>query len=169
MQVETPALFVIGMTKNELLSLRKAFINKFTAKNLPQYRSVMGHFDFYGTNTHKGRLWEVIRPYNLVSLDFALSALAEREEVVVIWDDLHFKINNKLPKVPILTFSGTELSAILSNPSAKVLPDDIYVFDRELSFFVVLTHVSLDGFGRVCMSSLEDETVRPEFKAMLDL
>ncbi len=166
--METPALFVTAMTKNELLSLKKAFINKFTSKTLPQYRAVMGHFDFYGTNTHRGRIWEVIRPYNLVSLDFALSTLAEREEVIVTWDDMHFKINNKLPKVPVISCTGNEVVGMITDASKSNLPDDIYVFDRELSFFVVLTHVSLDGFGRVCMSSLEDENVRPEFKAMLD-
>jgi hypothetical protein len=129
----------------------------------------MGHFDFYGANTHKGRLWEVIRPYNLVPLEFALSVFAEREEVIVTWDDVHFKINGKTPKIPVLSLVGTELAEIIVGKSKTALPDDIYVFDRELSFFVVLTHVSLDGFGRVCMSSLEDKNVRPEFKAMLDL
>lgn len=144
----------------EARSIRKEFINKFIDKTLPQYRLVMNHCDFYGANTHNGCLWEVIRPYNIISFGKTLELLKEVDELLVMWDDTRFCFNGKVPKSPVLKFSGIELSKLLAEDINKLqnqraLPSDIYVFDRELTFHITMTHVTIDGLGRVCITSKE--------------
>ena len=157
-------------------ALRKDFINKFADKTLPQYRYVMQHGDFYGANTHKGCLWEVIRPYNVISFEKALETLKEYEELFVIWDDRRFCFDGNNPKTPVLKFNGIELSKLLAEDSSvkpnekRSLPIDIYVFDRELSFHITFTHITIEGFGRVCITSKEktdDFGISPAFEEFI--
>ncbi len=144
----------------EARSIRKQFINKFADKTLPQYRIVMNHGDFYGANTHNGCLWEVIRPYNIISFEKTIEILKDIDELFVIWDDVRFCFDGKVPKSPVLKFDGIELSKLLAEdcdkPKTKrALPSDIYVFDRELNFHIIITHITIDGLGRVCITSKE--------------
>lgn len=160
----------------EARSIRKQFINKFTDKNLPQYRLVMNHGDFYGANTHKGCLWEIIRPYNIISFEKAIESLKSFEELFFLWDDLRFRFDGKLPKTPILKSNGNEIAkCLIEDGLEKVnanrsLPNDIYVFDSELTFHITFTHINIEGFGRVCITSKEktdDCGISPAFEEFI--
>lgn len=157
-------------------ALRRAFIEKFVDKTLPQYRAVMGHGDFYGSNGHQGYLWEVIRPYKLISEAAALELIAQENEVFVMWDLPLRNTSRALQKSRMIKLDGADLSAYLEkttkvNDPLSFLPRNICVFDREVSFHVTFTVEYINGFGYVCLTSktnIENDGISPAFRELFE-
>lgn len=141
-------------------ALRRAFINKFADKRLPQYRAVMGHGDTYGSYTHNGYIWEVLRPYTLISFDCALELIASMPELYVTWDNS--ALRRSAVKTNLLKLSGVDLAATLRadsfafSPDRSFLPPDLYLFDEEMNFHITVTNQHISGIGRVCITSRDD-------------
>lgn len=158
-------------------SLRKTFLDKFTTKSVPQYRSVMGHGDFYGVNGHKGFLWEIIRPYKVISEKIALEIVSQKDEIFVMWDRPLRGTNRELQKTRMIKTSGLCLVNNIK-PFAderemlfRLIGSNFYVFDREMSFHVTFTGENLSGFGRICITSienLENDGVSPVFREIFE-
>lgn len=161
---------------SEAHSLRSAFLKKFTSKSLPQYRSVMGHGDFYGTNGHNGLLWEIIRPYKIILTKIALELISQKREIFVMWDKPLKETNRELQKTRMLKTVGADFVKCLKTPRMErkefdFLIYDYYVFDREMSFHITFTREYLRGFGHICLTSitdLENDGVSPAFRALFE-
>ena len=52
---------------NTACKLRKSFISKNISGSSVSYRYSMCHGDFYGTNSHRPRLWESFDNYTVIS------------------------------------------------------------------------------------------------------
>ncbi len=162
----------------EARALRRAFINKFADKRLPQYRAVMGHGDTYGNTTHNGFIWEVLRPYTLISFERALSLLGSMSELYVTWDKKPSCTKENALKFPLLKLSGSELAKTLENDrdafssERSFLPLDVYVFDEELNFHVTITNQQIQGIGTVCITSrndIGDTGISPLMSELIDI
>ena len=146
----------------EARALRRAFINKFADKKLPQYRAVMGHGDTYGSFSHNGYIWEVLRPYTLISFERALAMLRDFSELYVTWDNKSFGINDKPFKSLLLKVSGVELANAIDNERHGLLhenaflPEDVYVFNESIDFHVTFTNQNIEGIGKLCITSRND-------------
>ena len=158
--------------------LRKAFVDKFADKNLPQYETVMGFGEAYGAVVHNyGCLWEVIRPFTPISRDIAYKIIQNHSEVYVMWDRPSENLPRALQKSRMLKLESSVLAERLkertfnSRSEFAFLPDDLYVFDEAMSFFVILTHVSMPHFKNICLTSLtdlEDKGVPPLLQELFD-
>ncbi len=142
-------------------TLRRAFVDKFADKNLPHYRIVMGYGDFYGTYSHKGLLWEVIRPYKFIKRSVACKYIAQYSEVYIMWDYPLAGTSRKLQKSRVIKAKGSDVGQYLNGrrnreSDFRFLPADIYVFDKELTFHITFTRVNFYGYGNVCLTSLSD-------------
>lgn len=160
----------------EAHQLRKEFIKKFGTDSVPQYRSVMGHGDFYGANGHRGRIWEIIRPYKIISMEIALKLISEMDEVFVMWDNALHETSRILQKTRIVKTKGDILAEDLGKPRARrecfdFLPQDIYVFGRNFDYHITVTCEYLRGFGYICLTSLDnllDDGVTSAFREIFE-
>lgn len=144
----------------EACSLRRRFISKFADKNLPQYRSVMGYGDFYGTSEWHISLREVLRPCNLISRESALGLVSGYPELYVMWERPLGNTSRNLQKSRMLKLSGTALADTLKTPNLpqelSFLPKDIYVFSNESDFYIAFTDDYIKGIGGICVTSLSN-------------
>ncbi len=158
-------------------ALRRAFVDKFADKDLPQYRIVMGYGDYYGTNGHVGLLWEVIRPYKFIKRSVACDYLSQIEEVYIMWDYPIRANPRNLQKSRVIKAKGRDIASYLKKlvrPDGEFsfLPSDIYVFDSALNFHITFTHIRFTGLGPVCITSLadlKDYGINPVLQEMFDL
>ncbi len=157
--------------KKDSHRLRHAFVDKFADKGLPQYNAVMGYGEAYGSSAHNGKLFEVLRPFTLISFDVALSMLEKSEELLITWDTCAMRDNKALPRTMLISISGKVLATLLKTNS-KALPETIYAFDESLDFHITFTEMHLSAVGRVCFTSKTDlpETgISPLVREMFEL
>ncbi len=159
-------------------ALRRKFVDKFAQKDLPQYRIIMGYGDYYGTNgEHQGLLWEVIRPYKFMHRSVACKYISQIDEVYIMWDYAVKSNPRNLQKSRVIKAKGTDIARYLNRPmygsaEFKFLPNDLYVFDLEISFHITFTDINMAGLGYVCLTSLQnldDYGISPALQEMFDL
>ena len=144
-----------NLSPKESRALRREFINKFAVKELPQYSSVMGFGETYGNNTHNGYLWEVLRPYTLISFEVAQKLVSSMNEAFVTWDFRSVHNEKSMFKNPVACFAGFELVELINDIESNV-PESIYVFNESLDYHITFTNQTVEGVGRVCLTSLTD-------------
>lgn len=153
--------------RNEARSAKRAFINKFADKTLPWYKTAMGYGDFYGARPKGGFIWEVLRPYTVISRPRALELISNLKTVYITWDSgsaalLKKEYREKLPEESFISADGAELAVYLADKHAEfepdniVLPNELYVFPTDMSLHVTLTGDSLPPIGQLCITSLTD-------------
>lgn len=151
---------------------RKRFIAGFADKDLPYYRCIMGLEDCYGVSAACGFIWEVVRPYNRISFDGALAEVERRGELMLMWDKSTAKsrgaaVNGHMPRSGIIRMNGADIAFCIRDmrsfypDKSNFLPRDLYVFDNELSFFVIFTQVNDPVLGLLCMTNLPVEESEP--------
>ncbi len=145
--------------------LRADFIDKFTDKTLPFYQKALRMRRFYDGMCYMGYIWEVLKqPYDRVTREAALGLLEERAEVYVLWDVRTMKnvaqaFHYRVPKDMVIRVEGRclaeQLRADLASPSlpASFLPEDIYVFDDSLDWYIAFTHEADERGVPMCMVS----------------
>lgn len=160
------------LPKREEQRLRKGFIARFADRGLPYYRNIMGLSDCYGVSGGYGFLWEVIRPYNHISLSGALCEIENRGELLLMWDKSMEKNRRSvrrgsMPRSNVIVMNGADIAFCIRNArsfypdKSNFLPPDLYIFDRELSFFVIITAMNDPVLGCLCMTSLEVTEAEP--------
>lgn len=136
-------------------ALRRDFINKFAVKELLQYPSVMGYGETYGNNTHNGYLWEVLRPYTLISFEAAQKLLKSMNDVLVTWDFRSVHNEKSMFKAPVVCSKASLLVELINDPKSE-LPESLYVFDKSLEYHITFTNQTVEGVGRICLTSMTD-------------
>ncbi len=158
--------------------LRRAFVDKFAKKDLPQYRIIMGYGDFYGTNgEHKGLLWEVIRPYKFIKRPVACDYISKIPEVYIMWDYPITSNPRTLQKSRVIKAKGADIAEYLNGSPSRsrdfdFLPQNVYVFDPDVSFHITFTSISIAGLGNACLTSLfdlNDYGISPALQEIFDL
>ncbi len=146
--------------------LRQDFIERFTDKTLPFYQKTLRMRQFYDGMCYMGYIWEVLKkPYAIVTREAALALLSDRTEVYVLWDIRTMKnvaqaFHYKVPKDQVIRTEGAELAEQLRADFAPLseqvsfLPEDLYVFDDSLSWFLVFTHEPDERGCVMCMTNL---------------
>lgn len=151
----------------EARNAKRALINRFADKTLPWYKAAMGHGDSYGARPKGSLIYEVFRPYTVISRPRALELISELETVYITWDStsaatLIKEYRDKLPRESVIAASGTETAAYLADihaefePGNIVLPNELYVFPTDISLHITLTGDSLPPIGQLCITSLTD-------------
>ncbi len=146
--------------------LRQDFIEKFTEKSLPYYQKTLRMRQFFDGMCYMGYIWEVLKkPYAIVTREDALARLGTRDEVYVLWDIRTMKnvaqaFRYKVPKDMVIRTDGESLAEQLRADFAPLaeqvsfLPEDIYVFDDSLSWFLAFTHEPDERGNIMCMTNL---------------
>ncbi len=144
-------------------SLRQAFIEAYTDKSLPHYRKTLGLRRFFDGMCYAGYIWEVLRkPYDIVTREAALALLDEKAEVYIMWDNRTMEkvaqsFHYKVPKDRVIRMKGRELAEQLRADFAPLaenvsfLPEDIYVFDGSLTWYIAFTHEPDGNNQMMCM------------------
>ncbi len=163
-----------ALSVSDARTARRAFVEKFTDKKRDNYRSVMGHGDYYGASAYRRSLWESFGECNVISRKAALSILAEMPVVFITWDGAMENISRNLQKSRLVQLSGRDLAAVLSSNDFRnestASPEDVYVFSPDLSRYIAFTHEYVQGHGYVCLTSasnVEDPYISPAFREIL--
>lgn len=163
------------LSVSEARSKRREFIERFADGSRENYRTVMGHGDFYGASAYRRSLWESFGECNVISRKTALSILSEMPVVFITWDGASENISRNLQKSRLVQLSGREVAAVLSSNDFRhesdFSPEDIYVFAPDLSRYVAFTHEYVQGHGHVCLTSLtnaDDPYISPAFREILN-
>ncbi len=147
-------------------NLRHEFIEEFTDKTLPFYQKTLRMRQFYDGMCYMGYIWEVLKkPYAIVTRETALALLCDKADVYVLWDIRTMKnvahaFHYKVPKDRVIQTDGQSLAEQLQSDFAprsdhvSFLPEDIYVFDDSLSWFIVFTHEPDERGNIMCMTNL---------------
>ncbi len=146
--------------------LRHEFVEKYTDKTLPFYQKTLRMRQFFDGMCYMGYIWEVLKkPYDMITREAALTLLGNKAEVYVMWDirtmkNVAQKFQYKVPKDRVIRTDGQSLAeqlrvdfASLAEP-VSFLPEDIYVFDDSLSWFIAFTHEPDERGDIMCMTNL---------------
>ncbi len=146
--------------------LRHNFLETFTDKTLPFYQKTLRMRRFSDGMCYMGYIWEVLKkPYTIITREAALALLCNKAEVYVLWDirtikNVAQRFQYKVPKDMVIRTDGQSLAeqlradfASLAEP-VSFLPEDIYVFDDSLSWFIAFTHEPDERGEIMCMTDL---------------
>ncbi len=146
--------------------LRHNFLETFTDKTLPFYQKTLRMRQFFDGMCYMGYIWEVLKkPYAVVTREAALALLGTQAEVYVLWDirtmkNVAQRFQYKVPKDMVIRTDGQSLAEQLRADFAPLaenvsfLPEDLYVFDDSLSWFIALTHEPDERGDIMCMTDL---------------
>lgn len=142
----------------ESRAIRRDFFRKFGDKTAPQYRRAMGHCDFNGNSVRTQGVNNALKPSNPISLKSAIAILGKLPEVFVSWEYAPFLKEKTLRKSPLVSLSGADLAAALSrniafSASDLSVPKEIFVFDKDLSFYFFFTEEGISGVSHSCRTS----------------
>jgi hypothetical protein len=127
-----------ALTDEQSFKLRQEYIYNFVKMNSLEYNRY--------TKSSDGYLWESLIQYNIISLDEVKSSLDKLDTVLFFWDS-H-------PSLPLLYSIGKKTIFTIDHKKLiqyycdKNIPEDIYIFDKSLTWTIVLTHESQNKSGR---------------------
>lgn len=133
-------------------SIKRAFMHKFSPYD-PSRRC-----GFNGTYHEK--LSQSVFPRNVLSFKTATALLSGFPSLYVTWDENANIKKRSLKKASLMCVSGKALvdalseDGFMSNPNNSLLPDEIFVFDQALTFYVAFTSQYVQGVGNTCLTSL---------------
>ncbi len=143
--------------------LRNDFVERFTDRSLPFYQKVLRLRQYYDGMCYAGYMWEVLKkPYAVVDRDTALSLLDGKGCVYVMWDKRTMQkvaqaFQYRVPKDMIIQTDGKGLSEQLRSDlaglrgKASFLPEDLYIFDGSLEWYIIFTHEPDENNRMMCM------------------
>ncbi len=145
--------------QNEINAVMRRLINKFGDKTAPWFEANGESNDSY--------LWELLRPFTVISHDVALSLISKMKAVYLTWDSVeleHFDAEHraKLPKNRFVLTNGIGIAEYLrkaeeqTHEHSSFFPDAVYVIPADLSCFVAVTSDYLMPIGRLCITSCSD-------------
>lgn len=160
---------IVTNDKNEL---RKKFIHKFVDTNADNYKKDITTLKEYSDGMcYDGYLWDSLKAdYTQIerTMEQAMAYLKNKGNVFVMWDifskqrvPLSRILSNKYPKDTLIEIDSLELSQFISREwsedyrsDEKYLPEDIYIFDNAMNWYVIYTH---EGYDNMMKSDLNEE------------
>jgi hypothetical protein len=160
------------VTKDKNEDLRKEFIERFVDIKTQHYKNYIETLKEYPDGMcYDGYLWDSLKAdYKQTerTMEQAVEYLKNKDNVFVMWD-IYSKhrvydnriLPNKYPKDTVIEINTIELCPILEKEwgdnfftENKYLPEDIYVFDRGMKWYVIFTH---EGYDSLTKSGLEED------------
>ena len=161
MKAEVPSSLSLSQFKSsvrelpskESAILREKYIASFVDINLEFYRKNIHRLELHVDGwCYEGYLWDCLKgPTVIPFADLEALMLAAPGSVLVMWD-IHSS-----DKVPIPDYWKFHKAAILEIPATVLvrnfqhLPEDLYVFDRQFTRTLVVTHEEARNGGRLCL------------------
>lgn len=134
----------------EISIIRNKYIDKFIDIQSEYYQKYIKKKVMHSDGLcYEGYLWDCLRNPTKIKMDDILSYSSKLDIIMVFWD-IHSKdkilINNywKFDKDAIL-----QLNYKMLIDNLNYFPEDIYLFDIEYSFSLIITHEEEEG-QRIC-------------------
>ena len=141
--------------------LRRQFFKKYSNQSNPFYSASTGYGDFYGV---KGNLqiWEAFNDYKIIPMSSAIKIISSLNTAFIAWDRSPSMLSRSLQKSRMISATGKEIADNVSKNNGFIIhtqkgifrPETLYIFDSELSNFVVFTNLSVKGIGNICLTSV---------------
>ena len=138
------------------VKLREGYINRFVDTTSEFYKRYIANLELHVDGwCYQGYLWDCLRSPTVITFtDLEASLIKEREPVYVMWD-IHSRDKVLIPNY--WKFDRASVLAVRPDVLANnlsYLPEDLYIFDHELNWTLVITHEEANGGGRLCMSAV---------------
>ena len=125
--------------------LRNEYIRKFVNINHPHYKAyILDTQKYVDGECYTGFLWDCLNEPVRIDEEHLICLLNKFDDFYVMWDIHSFK---EIPydywqfgKDDVLRLSVNDLLLGL-----RYLPEDLYIFDEEMTWTLVLTHEDADG------------------------
>lgn len=139
------------LSEAESNMLRNLFIARFINTGNENYKNYIANRELFSDGyCYTGYLWDNLLDFSRITMKSLIEELTDKQEVLVLWDihscDRIFIENYwKFPKHNVIRVDGKWLIQGFEH-----LPEDIYIFDYDLSWIYILTHEN-DGKRKICM------------------
>lgn len=148
---------------NKKGKLRNSFVEAFVNTSTEYYKKYISNLKEYPDGLcYDGYLWDSLKvDYEQVesSMEDAIQYLKEKDTVYVMWDIYSLYrvaeyriLTNKYPKDTIIKTDSLELCKFILDEwkwefasDNQYLPEDIYIFDETMKWFVIFTHETYDS------------------------
>lgn len=159
----------------EKKALRRKFIDKFIDTEKEHYKKYISTLREYPDGMcYTGYLWDCLKAdYKVVerNMEQAISYLLPKGNVFVMWDIFskkrvfhNSKLSNNYAKDTVISVDSSELCKFIQSEwmdyflNNIYLPEDIYVFDKSMEWYVIFTH---EGYEKFIKPELgEDDYIR---------
>lgn len=138
---------------NEAQKLRQLYINTFINVDKEYYKKYIEiRYNYSDGLCYTGYLWDCLKVVSVIDMESIKETASMLNEVFVFWD-VHTKENIftedywKFGKEDVLRL---DLELLIMN--IQYLPEDIYIFNEDLTWTLILTHEYVDG-KRWCLKS----------------
>lgn len=146
------------VTEDLKRDLRQKFINEFVNSDSEHFKKYIDTLKQYPDGLcYDGYLWDCLKiDYSLreTTMEQAILYLKNKSRVFVMWDifskyrvPIKRILSDDYPKDTIIEIDSLELCQVIQNEwcnqdvtKGKYLPEDIYVFDNTMNWYVVFTH-----------------------------
>jgi len=155
---------IIQDTKQK--QLREKFIQNFIDTTTNYYCKYLTAKNYYDGFYYLGHLWETIPNSNTRAIypDEAYKLLSDKDKVFVMWDmrtmtNMGKAYHYKVPRDMMIEMNGNELSEVIKTDKTlpveqrSFLPEDIYIFDKSLYWYIIFTHEFTEN-GDLCITNL---------------
>jgi hypothetical protein len=121
--------------------IRKTYIDNFINKNDHYHLYIETMHEFIDDWCYLGYLWDLLKKSEQISEEFCYDFLAKQKSPIYIFCDIHscekilLRDYWKYPKEAILKMNYEEFIHIKTQ-----LPEDIYIFNLDYKWTIVLTH-----------------------------
>jgi hypothetical protein len=166
------SLLIFKIVTDDKSELRKNFIEKFVDTKKESYKKHIATLKEYPDGMcYDGYLWDSLKAdYTLIErkMEQAITFLESKGKVFVMWDifskhrvPLNRIFSSKYPKDTLIEIDSLELSKFISREwredyrsDEKYLPEDFYIFDNTMNWYVIFTH---EGYDNIMNPDLDEE------------
>ncbi|GLC30964.1 hypothetical protein [Clostridium omnivorum] len=133
------------LTKDEAQNIRNKYIELFVDIHKEYYKKYIGALKKYSDGLcYTGYLWDCIKDVVVIDLQYVGAVSNKLNTVYALWDihtaeRIFIEDYWKFGKDSILKLDFDELMKNL-----EYLPEDIYIFDENFNWTIVLTHEYID-------------------------
>jgi hypothetical protein len=132
---------------------RDKYVKKFVNVNKEHYKMyVEKYHQFVDGNCYIGYLWDCLKEPNVITFEGFKDLLNDKDKIYVFWD-IHSK-----ERILIEDYWKFDKRVVLCIDSKiffeglDFLPEDIYIFDENMNWTLILTHEYLNS-ERYCLKS----------------
>lgn len=143
------------LNKTERSEFRKKYIEKFVNTNHELYQiQIQSKQKFVDGDCYLGYLWDYIKNPFIIDMEYIEKIAKYIDEVYVFWD-IH-----SCERIFVKNYWRFDKDAILHLKFETLLegqdflPEDIYIFDENMTWTLIKTHEDIDG-KRYCLKSGE--------------
>jgi hypothetical protein len=164
------------VNKEKKKSLREEFIKKFVYTETDHYKKYIATLKEYPDGMcYDGYLWDSLKADHKQierTMEQAIEYLKHKDNVFVMWDIYsrhrvydNSKLATNYPKDTVIEINSLELCRLIETEwsnylidNVNCLPEDIYIYDEKLNWYVIFTHEGYDSYTNPDLG--EDDYIR---------